>query len=49
MAQTNAYFRDIQEPTTRLEGDTISVGQLIKHGMVAGDLPLGQVVHENAV
>ncbi|AGM98049.1 pyruvate:ferredoxin (flavodoxin) oxidoreductase [Streptococcus iniae] len=46
MAQTNAYFRDIQEPTTRLEGDTISVGQLIKHGMVAGDLPLGQVVHE---
>lgn len=42
----DSYEEEIQKPINRLEGDQISVGQLIKHGMTAGDIPLGHVSQE---
>ena len=35
------YTTCIQEPINRLEGNNVSVGQLIENGMVAGEIPLG--------
>ncbi|MGT2845595.1 pyruvate:ferredoxin (flavodoxin) oxidoreductase [Streptococcus hongkongensis] len=43
---TDAYVEEIQKPINRLEGNHISVGQLIKHGMTAGDMPLGKAPQE---
>lgn len=43
---SSPYFRDIQLPTNRLEGRSVSVGQLVKHKMVAGDIPLNTARHE---
>lgn len=36
----------IQFPMNQLEGDSISVGQLIANGMIAGDIPLGLAPQE---
>ncbi|HEM6121870.1 TPA: pyruvate:ferredoxin (flavodoxin) oxidoreductase [Streptococcus suis] len=35
------YAKNIQEPLNRCEGNSITVGQLIDNGIVAGDIPLG--------
>ncbi|MEX5397272.1 pyruvate:ferredoxin (flavodoxin) oxidoreductase [Streptococcus sp. ZJ93] len=42
----SSYVREIQTPINRLEGQSVSVGQLVKHGMVAGDIPLGTAPQE---
>ncbi|WP_155973080.1 pyruvate:ferredoxin (flavodoxin) oxidoreductase [Streptococcus ruminantium] len=38
---TLKYIQKIQQPVHRLEGNSVSVGQLIENGLVAGDIPLG--------
>lgn len=40
------YQEAIQRPIQRLEGNALSVGELINQGMVAGDIPLGGSVYE---
>ncbi|MGT2801001.1 pyruvate:ferredoxin (flavodoxin) oxidoreductase [Streptococcus marmotae] len=42
----SSYVQEIQTPINRLEGQSVSVGQLVKHGMVAGDIPLGTAPQE---
>ncbi|NQI73287.1 pyruvate:ferredoxin (flavodoxin) oxidoreductase [Streptococcus suis] len=44
--QTTKFIQNIQEPVNRLEGNSVTVGQLIDHGMVAGDIPLGTAFAE---
>ncbi|MBF0786428.1 MULTISPECIES: pyruvate:ferredoxin (flavodoxin) oxidoreductase [unclassified Streptococcus] len=43
---SSSYAGTIQRPLNRLEGQSVSVGQLVKHGMVAGDIPLGTAPQE---
>lgn len=51
-AETNAttekpaYVQNILEPVNRLEGDNLTVGDLISNGMVSGAYPPGTAAYE---
>lgn len=41
-----AYVKNILEPVNRLEGDSLTVGDLIANGMVSGAYPAGTAAYE---
>ncbi|MHC5409876.1 pyruvate:ferredoxin (flavodoxin) oxidoreductase [Listeria seeligeri] len=41
-----AYVKNILEPVNRLEGDALTVGDLISNGMVSGAYPAGTAAYE---